>query len=128
MNSRWVLHDEHPQVPRMMELINVPRVIAQILLNRGVSTFDDARYFLKPTLDDLHSPFLMEDMDLAVERIADAIERQEHIMVFGDYDVDGNDGKGAVQTSSPFSPTTASPASLKMLTFMPRPRDCSSPR
>ncbi|MCY3771043.1 MAG: single-stranded-DNA-specific exonuclease RecJ [Gemmatimonadetes bacterium] len=89
MNSRWVLHDEHPDVPRMMELINVPRVIAQILLNRGVSTFDDARHFLKPTLDDLHSPFLMADMDLAVERIADAIERREHIMVFGDYDVDG---------------------------------------
>lgn len=73
----------------MMELINVPRVIAQILLNRGVSTFEDARHFLKPTLDDLHSPFLMADMDLAVERIAEAIERREHIMVFGDYDVDG---------------------------------------
>ncbi len=72
-----------------MEQINVPRVIAQILLNRGVSTFDDARCFLKPTLDDLHSPFLMEDMDLAVERIAKAIEGKEHIMVFGDYDVDG---------------------------------------
>ncbi|MXY96882.1 MAG: single-stranded-DNA-specific exonuclease RecJ [Gemmatimonadetes bacterium] len=89
MNSRWVLLDEHPQVPQMMELINVPRVIAQILLNRGVSTFDDARYFLKPTLDDLHSPFLMADMDLAVERIHDAIQGGEHIMVFGDYDVDG---------------------------------------
>ncbi len=89
MNTRWVLHDEHPQVPRMMELINVPRVIAQILLNRGVSTFEEARLFLKPTLDDLHSPFLMADMDLAVERIAAAIEHQEHIMVFGDYDVDG---------------------------------------
>lgn len=89
MNSRWVLLDEHPQVPQMMELINVPRVIAQILLNRGVSTFDDARYFLKPTLEDLHSPFLMADMDLAVERIHDAIQGKEHIMVFGDYDVDG---------------------------------------
>lgn len=89
MNSRWVLHDEHPQVPQIMEQINVPRVIAQILLNRGVSTFDDARLFLKPTLDDLHSPFLMADMDLAVERIAAAIESKEHIMVFGDYDVDG---------------------------------------
>ncbi|MDE2825671.1 MAG: single-stranded-DNA-specific exonuclease RecJ [Gemmatimonadota bacterium] len=89
MNSRWVLLDEHPQVPQMMELINVPRVIAQILLNRGVSTFDDARYFLKPTLEDLHSPFLMADMDLAVERIHDAIQGGEHIMVFGDYDVDG---------------------------------------
>ena len=89
MNSRWVLLDEHPQVPQMMELINVPRVIAQILLNRGVTTFDDARYFLKPTLEDLHSPFLMADMDLAVERIHDAIQGGEHIMVFGDYDVDG---------------------------------------
>ncbi|MYA77758.1 MAG: single-stranded-DNA-specific exonuclease RecJ [Gemmatimonadetes bacterium] len=89
MNSRWVLLDEHPQVPQMMELINVPRVIAQILLNRGVTTFDDARYFLKPTLEDLHSPFLMADMDLAVERIHDAIQSGEHIMVFGDYDVDG---------------------------------------
>lgn len=67
----------------------MPRVIAQILLNRGISTFDDARLFLKPTLDDLHSPFLMADMDLAVERIAAAIKQQEHIMVFGDYDVDG---------------------------------------
>lgn len=89
MNSRWVLLDEHPQVPQMMELINVPRVIAQILLNRGVATFDDARYFLKPTLEDLHSPFLMADMDLAVERIHGAIQGGEHIMVFGDYDVDG---------------------------------------
>jgi single-stranded-DNA-specific exonuclease len=72
-----------------MELINVPRVIAQILLNRGVGTFDEARYFLKPTMDDLHNPFLMADMDQAIERIASAIEKNEHIMIFGDYDVDG---------------------------------------
>lgn len=89
MEHRWTYYDPHPQVDQIMELINVPRVIAQILLNRGVDTFDGARYFLKPTMDDLHNPFLMTDMDLAVERIAAAIEKGEHIMVFGDYDVDG---------------------------------------
>ena len=89
MKHRWTYYDVHPQVDQIMELINVPRTIAQILLNRGVDTFDEARYFLKPTLDDLHNPFLMKDMDLAVERIASAIQAKEHIMIFGDYDVDG---------------------------------------
>lgn len=89
MKHRWTYYDIHPQVDQIMELINVPRVIAQILLNRGVGTFDEARYFLKPTMDDLHNPFLMADMDQAIERIASAIEKNEHIMIFGDYDVDG---------------------------------------
>jgi single-stranded-DNA-specific exonuclease len=89
MKHRWTYYDIHPQVDQFMELINVPRVIAQILLNRGVGTFDEARYFLKPTMDDLHNPFLMADMDQAIERIASAIEKNEHIMIFGDYDVDG---------------------------------------
>ncbi len=89
MDIRWEINDEHPDAPRMMEQINVPRAIAQILLNRDVATFDQARYFLKPTLDDLHSPFLMADMELAVERISAAIEGKERIMVLGDYDVDG---------------------------------------
>ncbi len=89
MKHRWTYYDIHPQVDQIMELINVPRVIAQILLNRGVGTFDEARYFLKPTMDDLHNPFLMADMDQAIERIASAIQKNEHIMIFGDYDVDG---------------------------------------
>lgn len=89
MKHRWTYYDIHPQVDQIMELINVPRVIAQILLNRGVGTFDEARYFLKPTMDDLHNPFLMAGMDQAIERIASAIEKNEHIMIFGDYDVDG---------------------------------------
>ncbi len=89
MKHRWTYYDIHPQVDQIMELINVPRVIAQILLNRGVGTFDEARYFLKPTMDDLHNPFLMAGMNQAIERIASAIEKNEHIMIFGDYDVDG---------------------------------------
>lgn len=89
MKHHWTYYDIHPQVDQIMELINVPRVIAQILLNRGVGTFDEARYFLKPTMDDLHNPFLMAGMDQAIERIASAIQKNEHIMIFGDYDVDG---------------------------------------
>ncbi len=89
MKHRWTYYDTHPQVDQIMELINVPRVIAQILLNRGVDTFDEARFFLKPTMDDLHNPFLMAGMEQAIERIASAIEKNEHIMIFGDYDVDG---------------------------------------
>jgi len=72
-----------------METLNVPRGIAQVLLNRGVSSMEEARYFLKPTLDDLHNPFLMQGMDRAVERIAAALQAGEAIMVYGDYDVDG---------------------------------------
>ncbi len=89
MKHRWTYYDTHPRVDQIMELINVPRVIAQILLNRGVGTFNEARFFLKPTMDDLHNPFLMAGMDQAIERIASAIEKNEHIMIFGDYDVDG---------------------------------------
>ena len=89
MKHRWTYYDTHPRVDQIMELINVPRVIAQILLNRGVGTFDEARFFLKPTMDDLHNPFLMAGMEQAIERIASAIEKNEHIMIFGDYDVDG---------------------------------------
>lgn len=89
MTYRWEFKEPHPRVDTVMELINVPRVIAQILLNRGVGTLEDARYFLKPTLDDLHNPFLMKDMDLAVDRISAAIRSGECILVYGDYDVDG---------------------------------------
>ena len=89
MSQRWIFSEPSAQTEQIMSLINVPRIIAQILLNRGVQTFNEARCFLKPTLDDLHDPFLMQDMDLAVDRIATAIDQGESIMVFGDYDVDG---------------------------------------
>jgi len=89
MSQRWIFTEPSENTEELMSLINVPRIIAQILLNRGVLTFDEARYFLKPTLEDLHDPFLMQDMDTAVDRIVQAIDQDESIMVFGDYDVDG---------------------------------------
>ena len=89
MTQRWVYSEPSDETEALMSLINVPRPIAQILLNRGVHTFDQARLFLKPTLDDLHDPFLMKDMDTAIDRIVSAVDSGESMMVFGDYDVDG---------------------------------------
>lgn len=63
--------------------------IANLLCQRGIKTFDEARAFFRPNLKDLHNPFLMKDMDSAVARINKAISCGENILVFGDYDVDG---------------------------------------
>jgi single-stranded-DNA-specific exonuclease len=60
-----------------------------LLIQRGIETYDQAKTFFRPSLDDLHNPYLMKDMDKAVERIEKAIANNENIMVFGDYDVDG---------------------------------------
>ncbi|MDR1848294.1 MAG: single-stranded-DNA-specific exonuclease RecJ [Bacteroidales bacterium] len=64
-------------------------IISQLLLQRGIRTFAEAKHFFRPSLFDLHSPFLMDDMSKAVERIGKAMERNEKILVYGDYDVDG---------------------------------------
>ncbi len=69
--------------------LNVPRVIADLLVQRNIRTFDEARAFFRPQLSDLHDPFLMRDMDKAVTRIDKAIQQGEKILVYGDYDVDG---------------------------------------
>ncbi len=76
-------------VNRLSVELGVDRVLAQLLVQRGVATFEDARSFFRPSLDKLHDPFLMKDMDRAVVRIHEALERGEKILVYGDYDVDG---------------------------------------
>ena len=88
---RWTLPSpvDPGTVSELSQSLNVEPLIAQLLVQRGVTTFDEARLFFRPTLDDLHDPFLMKDMDKAVKRIESAIEHQENILVFGDYDVDG---------------------------------------
>ena len=91
---RWIFPEDADQT-RLRELavsLNVPLIVAKILLNRGVSTLDESKTFLRPSLDDLHDPFVMKDMDRAVDRIFRAIEQGEKIMVYGDYDVDGVTG------------------------------------
>lgn len=69
--------------------LNGNKIIASLLVQRDITTFDQAKKFFRPSLDDLHDPFLMKDMDKAVARIETAISKSEKILVYGDYDVDG---------------------------------------
>lgn len=88
---RWTIKpkSEAEKVKSLAQTLNVEENIASLLLQRGIETFEDARKFFRPSMDDLYDPYLMKDMDLAVSRIERAIENNENIMVFGDYDVDG---------------------------------------
>ncbi len=88
---RWIykpLPDKNI-VENLSKAINVSSALAKILVQRKVTTFDAAKSFFRPSLNDLHDPFLMRDMDRAVERLQNAINNNEKIMVYGDYDVDG---------------------------------------
>ncbi len=80
---------DRAKVRALAEAVAMPPVIAQVLLLRGVETPEDARRFLYPSLDQLSDPYLLTDMRNAVERIAKARDRNEHVLIFGDYDVDG---------------------------------------
>ena len=88
---RWTLQPkpDAKQVAKLADELNVDETIASLLLQRGISTFEAAKAFFRPNLDQLHDPFLMQDMDLAVARIESAIAVEENILVYGDYDVDG---------------------------------------
>jgi len=88
---RWTLKNilEKEKITALASALSVEKTIAQILVNRGISTFDAAKKYFRPSLEDLHDPFLMKDMDVAVSRIEKAIVNNENILIFGDYDVDG---------------------------------------
>ncbi|MFE3867345.1 single-stranded-DNA-specific exonuclease RecJ [Flavobacterium sp. LS2P90] len=88
---RWTLKSKPSEdtVKHLAKALNVEDFVATLLVQRGIETFEDAKAFFRPTLDHLHNPYLMKDMDKAVERIEKAIENDENILVFGDYDVDG---------------------------------------
>ncbi|MEN2402135.1 single-stranded-DNA-specific exonuclease RecJ [Flavobacterium sp. MC2016-06] len=88
---RWTLKPKPSQdkINHLAQALNVEDFVATLLIQRGIETFEDAKNFFRPSLAHLHDPFLMKDMDKAVTRIELAIENQENILVFGDYDVDG---------------------------------------
>lgn len=88
---RWTLKPlpSEDKVKALSKALDVDEAIAILLIQRGIENFEDARKFFRPSLSDLHDPFLMKDMDKAVERIEKAIAHGERIMVYGDYDVDG---------------------------------------
>lgn len=90
-SMRWNLKSK-PQKEKVQALQNalqVDEIVATLLVQRGIETFEQAKQFFRPTLEDLHDPYLMKDMDKAVNRIESAIANNERILVFGDYDVDG---------------------------------------
>ncbi|WP_439152528.1 single-stranded-DNA-specific exonuclease RecJ [Winogradskyella sp.] len=88
---RWTLKPkpEAPKVEALKKALQVDDIVATLLLQRGIDTYEVAKTFFRPSFEDLHNPFLMKDMDLAVSRIESAIENNENILVYGDYDVDG---------------------------------------
>ncbi len=88
---RWTIKPK-PEPQKVEELkgaLQVNELVASLLVQRGIETYDQAKSFFRPSLDDLHDPFLMKDMDKAVERIEQALKNEENILVYGDYDVDG---------------------------------------
>lgn len=88
---RWTLKPKpaSEKVKALATELKVDELVATLLVQRGIETLDQARQFFRPSLDDLHNPYLMKDMDKAVSRIESAIANEENILVFGDYDVDG---------------------------------------
>lgn len=88
---RWTLKPKPDPntVEFLQESLQVDGLVATLLAQRGIETYKEAKRFFRPSLDDLHDPYLMKDMEVAVDRIIRAIEKGERILVFGDYDVDG---------------------------------------
>ncbi|WBX76933.1 single-stranded-DNA-specific exonuclease RecJ [Tenacibaculum ovolyticum] len=88
---RWTLKQEPDsiKVNQLAKELGIEKTLAKILVQRNIDSFDKAKQFFRPSLEDLHDPFLMKDMNIAVQRIENAIANNENILVFGDYDVDG---------------------------------------
>ncbi|MEO1255993.1 MAG: DHH family phosphoesterase, partial [Bacteroidota bacterium] len=91
MEKRWLYKQEPKKetVEHLSKKINVNEYLCKILLQRGISDFDQAKKFFRPSLASLHDPFLMLDMHKAVNRLTEAVFNEEKILIYGDYDVDG---------------------------------------
>ena len=89
MNWEVENSDSTKEIRDLSERLKVSNTTASLLVSRGIKTFEGAKTFFRPSLDDLHDPFLMKDMDKAVIRILDAVKKEEKILIYGDYDVDG---------------------------------------
>ncbi len=93
-DHRWTVANAPPTeaVERLAKEINVPDPIARVLILRGINSYDTAKAYFRPTIEQLHDPFLLSDMEKATDRILRALQSNERILVFGDYDVDGTNG------------------------------------
>ena len=91
MNKRWITSDlpDESLAEDLSKRLAIEKPLAQLLISRGITSVEQANEFFNPDISKLHDPFLMKDMDKAVERLSQAIINNEKIMVYGDYDVDG---------------------------------------
>lgn len=90
MEKRWVMvAADEDEVESLHKALNINKIFCQLLVQRGIKTFEQAKEFFRPELENLHNPFLMTDMEKAVERLEKAVDDKERIMIYGDYDVDG---------------------------------------
>ena len=100
METKWILNkpvDPH-RVNELVKVLNIDENLATLLVQRGIVDYEEAKTFFRPSLSQLHDPFLMKDMDKAVERVLRAIEGGEKLLVYGDYDVDGTTAVAVVYT------------------------------
>lgn len=90
MNKKWQIYEtDENKIKEIEEKYQINKLLATILVNRNITEKEQIRLFLEPTRNDFHDPFLMTDMKKAVERIIEAIKKQEKVTIYGDYDVDG---------------------------------------
>ena len=90
MNKKWQIYEtDKAKVEELAKKYNINKLLATILVNRNIVKEDDIRLFLNPVRDDFYNPFLIKDMDIAVKRILEAIQKKEKVTIYGDYDVDG---------------------------------------
>lgn len=90
MNKKWQISEtDEVKVQEIIEKYNINELLATILVHRGITKKEDIQLFLEPTRNDFHNPYLMKDMEIAVERIIRAVEKKEKVIIYGDYDVDG---------------------------------------
>jgi len=100
METKWILHQpvDKQQVDEIVKVLNIDENLATLLVQRGITNYEEAKTFFRPSLSQLHDPFLMKDMDKAVERVLRAIEEGEKVLIYGDYDVDGTTAVAVVYT------------------------------
>lgn len=91
METRWIIAQEadKQKVRDLSDALSIDKNLASLLVQRGITTFEEARDFFRPSLSHLHDPFLMKDMDKAVDRLQAAMKNGEKVLIYGDYDVDG---------------------------------------
>ena len=90
MNKKWQIYEiDEEKIEEISKTYHVNKLLATILVNRNIVSEEQIRLFLKPTRNDFHNPYLITDMKKAIDRIVEAIEKQEKVTIYGDYDVDG---------------------------------------